>query len=264
MIRRLLRSIAVAFIALVLLASSTAAAQRSSASSNGTGTTPSVTVPTGVATDDIIIIACQIDAAAADFQTADWPTGFTELAESDNPAGQPDGQTHAIGWKRATGADSGTYTFGNVGASGDWICEAVAFSGRDTTNPPIISSTALNTSSNASGVSVTANGVTALANDDLMWVGSLDPTDSVPGSAFTPPSSPIVFTERQDVTRAFCGLSVATADAVSAGATGTISGTATFSGTGAGYVAWTVRIPVSGGGGGSPTPNRMTLLGVSE
>lgn len=73
-------------------------------------------MPASVAAGDIVILVAAIDAQTANFQAGDWPTGFTELQEADVTT---DGHSAAIGWKRLTAADSGSYTFGNLGASAD-------------------------------------------------------------------------------------------------------------------------------------------------
>jgi hypothetical protein len=51
----------------------------------------------------------------------------------------------------------------------------------------------------------------------------------------------------------------ATKENVSAGATGTQTGTFNITSGSAGYVAWTVRIPSAGGGGGATIYTRRPL-----
>lgn len=228
-------------------------AYHDSTTANGANQTPSVAVPNAggaspLAADDIVILVASTDSADADFQTADWPTGFTELAEATHAAGAPDGHSMAIGWKRLTGADTGSYTFGNIGggAAPDWVCQAFAFRGRHTTNPPVISTTAQNTSANASPVSVTANGVTALDGDDLLMISAPDVDADGIGNLHAPPTD---YIEREDSERAWTNLAGFTRENVAAGATGNITATFSLTSGGSGWVAWLVRIPVADAGG---------------
>lgn len=214
-------------------------AYRDSTTNSGSSATPSVAVPAGVAADDIVILVATIDASAANFQAGDWPTGFTELQEADITT---DGHSAAIGWKRLTGADAGSYTFGNLGASADWIAQACAFSGRHTTDPPVASAVNIQNTGQASPNTVTATGVTAVEGDDLLWASAPDVTASGDGVGHDPPTN---FTEREDAENLWSNLSIATRDNVSAGATGDISGTFTHNNT-AGWAAFLVRIPAAG------------------
>ena len=218
-------------------------AYRSSSANNGNGSSGTVPVPASAATDDIAIVALNIDGTGHGTITV---TDFTQL-DSTITVATPDGHTQAIFYKRLTAADSGNYAFSWTN-SNDWIAECALFSGRNTTNPPVASTGATNSSSNTSPVSVGANGVTALTDDDLIWIGGLDGSGLAVSAGCAPPTD---FTERQDVndtTRAWCNLSIATRDAVAAGATGTITGTYTMDGGTAGWLAFLVRIPVVSAG----------------
>jgi hypothetical protein len=173
-------------------------AYRSSSTKSTDGTsTVSVGVPAGVATDDIIVIIASKDGAAN--ATGAVPSGFTSFFT--NTACTVDGQKVTAGWKRATGADSGSYTFGAPGdAATDWICQAFAFSGRDTGNPPVAGTANVQNTGQSSPVTDNANGVTALSGDDLLWLSAPDSTVSAGVTGHTPPAS---YTERQDGTSAF-------------------------------------------------------------
>lgn len=213
-------------------------AYRSSSTNSGASATPSVGVPAGVQAGDIVIVTINIDATGAAVDPADLPASFVELAETDITF---DGQTAWVGYKRLTGADAGSYTFGNVNATADWVCQAYAFSGRHATNPPVVSTTAvLNTGGGGTSVSVTANGVTAVAGDDLLWICSPDVNATGAGNGTTPPAT---FTEAQDAENLWANSSGAYKDNVSAGATGTVSGTFNYT-SNAGYAAWLIRVPV--------------------
>jgi hypothetical protein len=215
-----------------------------STSATGNTTTPNVAVPTGVAAGDIVILAATIDSTTAAFDTGDWPTGFTELAEARPTA---DTQQIAVGWKRLTGADAGSYTFGAVDSGArPWVCQAFAFTGRHATDPPVISTSAVNNTANASPVTITANGVTAVAGDDLLMISGPDVTSDNGGNGHTAPAS---YTEREDAELSWSNLAGFSRDNVSAGATGTVSATFVTSAGNSGWAAWLVRIPAAAGGG---------------
>ena len=186
---------------------------------------PTVAPPSGVAADDIVIIG---------FTAA--PSGFTVL-ESGTFGG--DGAFYWVGWKRAGGSESGYVFTLNAGAGlRRWAISATALSGRSTGGSVITDSTA-----GASG----APSITALAGDDLVYFNFAD-TNSVDGiSAFAPPAS---FTERADLINSWAFMETATQDNVSAGATGTISGTET----GSGYSTYEVLVAVAAPAGDTTAP----------
>ena len=195
-----------------------------------------------MASGDIVILFCAIDAQAAAFDPADLPSSFTELIETDITA---DGHTAWVGWKRLTGADSGSYTFGDVGATADWVCQAFAFSGRHATNPPVASTVNVQNTPQSSPVTVSANGVTAVDGDDLWWGSAPDVTSSGAGNGHTAPTG---YTEAEDSENAWANLSGAYKENVSAGATGTVSGTFALSQDSAGWAAFLIRIPLADAG----------------
>lgn len=212
-------------------------AYRDSTSATGNNSTPSVGVPAGVQANDIVIIAISYDMQTAAVDPGDLPSGFTELDETDITA---DGHTGWIGWKRLTGADSGTYDFGSVGTAADWVCQAFAFSGRHLSNPPVASTVNVQNTAQSSPVTVTANQVTALDEDDLLWISVPDVTSSGAGNGHTAPTN---YTEQEDAENLWANLSGAVRENVSAGATGSISGTFNLSQDTAGWAAWLIRIP---------------------
>lgn len=204
---------------------------------------PSTAVPAGPQADDIVILVATIDVAAAVFEVGDWPTGFIELGEVDLTG---DGQSIAIGYKRLTGADAGSYTFGDLqnGTAGalNTIAQAYLFRGRHTTNPPEISTIAANNAANANPVSVTANGVTALDGDDLLMISAPDVRTGSIGNGHAAPTD---YTEREDAENDWANLAGFTRDNVSAGATGNITSVFSITGATAGWAAILVRIPVA-------------------
>lgn len=217
-------------------------AYHDSTTANGIDTSPSVAVPNGgggspLAADDIVILILTLDNAAISIAAGSLPSGFTEIAEVDNSL---DGQTTWLGWKRLTGADTGSYTFGDLGDENDWVLNAIAFRGRHTTDPPVKSTDASSNSGNTSPVSITANGVTAVSGDDLCWVGAADVSATGIANVFTQPTD---FTSAESGERAFSWAGAAYRNNVSAGATGSITGTLTLTSGTSGWVAWVVRIP---------------------
>lgn len=225
-------------------------AYRDSTTGSGSSATPSVSVPSGVVADDIVILVAAIDSSTADFQTGDWPTGFTELVDANITA---DGHSVGIGWKRLTGSDAGSYTFGNLGSSAEWVCQAFAFSGRHTTNPPVSSTDSIDNTGNNTPQTPSANGVTAVEGDDLLWLCAPDVDGSGNFSAWS--VVPTNFTSAESQENGFSNLLGAYRNNVSAGATGSISGEFTHSNL-SGWGCWLIRIPAAGAAAGQPTVKR--------
>ena len=187
--------------------------------------TAAVPVPSGAAADDVAVVGLYIESTTA----VTPPSGFTQKDSDTTNAGTEGGLR--VYWKRLTGADSGTWDFT---FSTSWAgAAAVLHRGRITTGDPfdgtnIARSTA--TVSTSPAVAVTP----AEASGDAVWFA----TDFSGGNTWTPPGS---YTERQDNDV----ITVATRDAISAGATGNITGTLNV----AGYSkAWlgVVRVPATG------------------
>lgn len=221
-------------------------AYHDSTTASGANQTPSVAVPNGggaspLQADDIVILVAATDDVNAVFDAGDWPTGFTELGEV-NLTG--DGHSVAVGWKRLTAADTGNYTFGNLGggATPDWVCQAYAFRGRHTTDPPVISAIATNNNANTTPVSVTANEVTAVAGDDLLMISAPDVRSSGVANGHTQPTN---YTEKEDAENAWSNLAGFTRENVSVGATGNITATLALTSSSAGWAAILVRIPAA-------------------
>jgi hypothetical protein len=214
-------------------------AYRSSSSTSFTGTTVlTATAPAGVVAADRLLAAITQDSAASAFTPA---TGWTSISNGDQAS--PDGQsTELFEKKNATGSDS--YNFVTDNNTRDAIVQVVALSGRDNVAAATFSNTT-NTTSNATPISVSMTGVTAVLGDDIVVYVSLDQTVTGDTWSFTPPAS---YTERHDVTVAeWSHLTTATQDSVSAGATGALALTATrLTGSGnAGYGGWVVAVPVA-------------------
>lgn len=216
--------------------------------------TPSVTVPVGAASGVIALGAIGIDSQPDQVDPADLPSGWVELAETDITF---DGQTAWLGYKRLSAADAGSYTWGSVGSAADYVCQCMLLSGRHATNPPVVSATAVvNTGGGGTSMTVTANSVTALAGDDLVWVSVPDVNASGAGNGHTAPAG---YTKAEDAEFLWANLCMAYKENVGAGATGTVSGSFAYT-SNAGYAAWLVRVPAAAGG--SSVAKMLASLGV--
>lgn len=211
-------------------------------SSNST-TTKSVAIPTGVVNGTIVLLAVTMD-NTGNIDSGHYPAGFTELVEIDLAT---DGQLCSVAWKRATGPESGTYTYGAIGGS-NWVVQAIALSGRHATDPPVAGTANVQDSALTSPITVSANGVTAVAGDDLVFFSFPDVTATGIGNGHTAPSG---YTKQEDDELAFSNLSISTKENVSAGATGTVSGTFALTSGTAAIAGVLIRVPAAAG---SDTP----------
>ncbi|NTU49792.1 MAG: hypothetical protein HGA87_02680 [Desulfobulbaceae bacterium] len=242
----------------------------SAESNSGLSNAPNVPVPAGAQAGDDVILVCTRDAPAENYATTK-PSGFSTL---DIASLTGDGQQIFVGHKKLSSAESGTYTFGTQPDSWYWVCQAFLFRGRDATDPiPVGGITVAELNSPVSSpVSITAAGLTAEEGDDLLYLAAPDTISSTTGT-FTPPSG---FTERTDAhADLWANLSGATKEAVSAGATGSVTGVFTASGTSAGYAAYLIRLKAASGTAVSgtfaipaisdtPTVSPLSLTGIQS
>jgi hypothetical protein len=210
-------------------------AYRSSTSHALASGVPTTTVPAGVQAGDHVIWWCTYDTSGV---VTTVPSGFTQLDDQDLTF---DGDNVCVAYKILTAADTGSYTAGNTNGNHN-TCNAVAFSGRHATNPPVISTVNTADSSHTTGFTATANGLTAVAADDLLWLVHLDTNGNNTASISTPPSG---FIARTNQMTNFSGSVSASEDNVSAGATGSLSGTIGLSGGAAAWQAWVIRLPAA-------------------
>jgi len=214
---------------------------------NGT-TALTGTAPTGVASGDRLL-AWVVQDNTGHTHTAATGWDATPLAQLTNSG--PDGQLATLFEKKnASGSDSYNFT---SSSSTRAIVIVAAWSGRDNSAAATVNSST-NTSSNASPISVAISGVTAATNDDLAYFAQLDQTVAGGAWAWSALSG---FTEREDsFNNDWISTTLWTNDAVSAGATGTLTATATLAAASAGFSGVVVALPVSGGG--SPTTTNVT------
>lgn len=189
-----------------------------------TAANAAVPVPSGVAADDVILVHIYKEGTAA----VTPPAGFTEIT----PARTATNITHHLFWKRATGADTGTYTFTWTGTL--WR-EAVAsaYSGCVTTGSPLDTGTgapvsAGRTTNASSTPAVSLTPTAAGTGRMIVWSGT-----AVNGATFTTPSG---FTLR---TSGLIWQALATLSQSSAAATGSVTGATSSSGEG---TAWLVAL----------------------
>lgn len=224
----------------------------------GNGGTPSIAVPSGVAAGDIVVLVIQRDVAGATFT---WPTGFTQLKDIDQTG---DGGSVGIAWKRLTGADAGTYTFGATVGSAAWLMAAVPLTGRHATDPPTISTDNIVNTTAGSPRTITANQVTAVDGDDILFISVPDVTTSGGGNGHS--SWTAGYTEIVDAENTIGGgndwnnVAIAKAENVGAGATGSKTVTFTMSAGSCGFAAWLLRVPASVGAG----DQNVSLTGIAS
>jgi hypothetical protein len=176
----------------------------------GSAGTIALAVPAGVAANDIIVIPIYVDTGVT---ITGYAAGFVEAPNSP-VAIPPGGGQHSVHvvWKRATGADSGTYTF-TLSASTFRAGSAIAYSGCVTTGSPWDTVGGVPTASTAtattnSTVSPPLSYTTAGPNRKLFYVSS-----NWASGAWTPPTG---MTELMDA-----GDHVHTADDLDAATAGT-------------------------------------------
>jgi len=151
----------------------------------GSGTlSPAFPVPASVAANDIILVFMYTESTPeGNAVTATPPAGFTEAPNSPiiTYNGTSEGQYQRVFWKRATGADTGTYTF-TLGANSGYVeGVAVRFTGCVTSGNPFDVTTSAN--SNTAGTTTPAVSVTTTGADRLLVFGS---TDWVTGTSTQP------------------------------------------------------------------------------
>ncbi len=238
--RRVSSHLAILIIWLLISASLGQAAYRESSSNTGSSTTATGNRPTGTTDGDWLLAWVVTDFAGT---ITGVPSGW-DLVENADLSG-PDGQTARL-YEKVASSEPASWDW-TLNGSVYWVVLVGAWSGRNTAGTLTDVGT-LNTSSNATPISVALTGVTAANGDDLAWFAELDKTAQLDVWSFT--ASPTNFTERQDTDNNWAMATLHTRDNVSAGATGTLTGTATrSSGSGnAGFSGVVVALPASGGG----------------
>lgn len=113
----------------------------------GSGTSAAIPVPAGMAANELALVFLYVETDAA----ITLPTGFTQAALAENNMVTKEHRLY-LSWKRATGADTGTYTFSWTGSA--WRSGyAMRVSGAITTGDPF-----------DTGTGATVTGVTTLVD----------------------------------------------------------------------------------------------------
>lgn len=197
--------------------------------------------------------------------TSTIPTGFTLAEEVNVAAGFRDISIRRW-WKDITDAanegSGGNYTI-TFGTAAIGYGFSVAHSGRS--SGAGTSTETNNGSAGASVLNVALSGVTAASGDDVVWVGCVAPDDDVDiFSVTSSQTAPTNYTKRSEINSLWRIGQLATRDNVSSGATGTLTGTCTYTSAGTATFGGLVLTMASsgGGGGGGGNAKRILLLGV--
>lgn len=138
-------------------------AHRATTSAYASATSVTVTAPSGIADDDILICAL-LQYKSGGGTTFTWPSGFTEIYQRQATTNFRAG----IAWKRAS-SESGDYTI-TASDTGDLIGIVSAYSGRIASGSPV--DVGSDTSYTTNDANVRGAGVTiATAGSDLLWCG---------------------------------------------------------------------------------------------
>jgi hypothetical protein len=216
-----------------------------SASAAGTAGSDTVTVSgTGFTVGDYVTLWLRVQGSTNSMSSS--PSGFsliTTVTESLANIGAAQ-QLFVYGGAYV----SGSFSFTVAGANGTTpTLIAISNSGRVSTTPTVFQSTV--SAGGSSPVSVPLTGITASANDDILWGGCIA-AGTAAGTWVT--TAPTGYTRRQEVSQngsvGYSGTScVCTIDAVSAGATGTLTGTATNAGNSGDRYGLVLALSASGG-----------------
>lgn len=177
----------------------------------GTSTSVALVVPSGVAVDHVLFVHLSLESSGANTVTP--PAGFTELTPT--PSTTRSIHTLHVFWKRATAADSGTYTF-TWSTSCYFEGLATRYTGCITTGTPIEEYTS---ASRSTAATVTpAVSLTSLSIDRLLVFGA----SNWASGSWTQPTG---FTSRGTASVVY----VATRDWPTASATGDVTATCSAS-----------------------------------
>lgn len=173
-------------------------------------TTTSIAVPSGVASGDVIVAMMYLNNTA----TVTPPAGFTEITPTPTTAG-PTAQR--CWWKRASGADTGTYAFTHASMWTEGV--AIRVTGASASDPPVLLINQV--SRDSSGTAAPAVSGSTTGADRLLVYGT---TSGGGGGSSTFPSG---FTERYDASG---WIQLSTNTQTVQGSTGSLTSTASSSG----------------------------------
>ena len=182
--------------------------QSSQTASTGTSGSITVTAPTGIQQNDLLIAHLAIN------QTVNTPTGWTSYYQAN---------TLAVFYKLASSSEPTSYVF-TFSASGAGSAAVIRLSGTDLTNPLNNSIAAYNPSS-ASSLSTGAGLAPTVTNTLLLFLTRQNST--VTASSYSTSNTSPTYTQRYNLSNATSSISAATAPY--APATDTVNNTANFS-----------------------------------
>jgi hypothetical protein len=181
-------------------------------------------------------------------ETVTW--GFTPAATGTfNVVGNSGREGHFMWATKVASSEPANYTISLGGGNGFTVkAVAASFSGRSSATPS--ASTATDDAGNsATPISTPLGGVTAASGDDIVIVTGVASSNVTGSSTFTAPAN---YTTRQNAsnTGAFDGggVAIATRDNVSAGATGTLTGSWVLGSGNADTAGAVLAFAASGGG----------------
>lgn len=232
-----------------------------SASAAGAAGSDTVTVSgTGFTAGQWITLIIRLDGNGSTFTGTPGGAGFSLITTINEALAN-------IGEPQQLSIYGGVYISGNfvvnvAGAGGTTpSCIAVAHSGRVTTAPTNFTPTQID--GGASPVSIPLAGLTASALDDVLWIGCIA-AGSTGGTWVT--TAPAGYTSRQEVSETvglnYSGTScVCTIDGVSAGATGTLTGSSANTGHSGDKYGLVLALSASGG---STAPSKFPPFGIAS
>lgn len=214
-----------------------------SANSGSTTSADSINVsaPSGLSTDDVVVVSCSQDTNGG---TITLPTGVTHFTGSPSTIGSGDSQRFAAGYKAETGTPPASYTFSTTGSQAK-SCGVMAFSGTDTSDPIDAQSLNTDTTSEASPKTIDLTAITVGGDSyDVLAYYAVD-WDSTNAETHAPPSG---WTERIDIhSGGFAGLGAATTT-LNSGDTGALTAQGTCASSSGGAFGLLVSLkPASGG-----------------
>lgn len=212
------------------------------------------TMPAGVVAHDRLLAAVIYDGFSATISGI--PSGWVQIANADHG---PDTQTMRIFEKKdASGSEGATQTWTlSLAKAGQVIIGA--WSGRDNSAAAsFVSTPGTQNTTVTSPMSLTGPSGTAVAGDDIAVFASVDQNIAANVWTFSAWSGSLI--EREDSANGnLCSSGMATQDAVSGGAFGAVSVTATSVGNDGGWGIVAVALPVAAGGGGGSTQKKNSI-----
>lgn len=178
----------------------------------GSSTTAAVPVPAGVVAGSVILVWMYVETT----QAVTPPAGFAEAPSSPVVVTGASAHDEHVFWKRATAADSGTYSF-TIAAGLAWrFAIAARFDGCVTAGSPFDVTTSAIKTTNADKLSPAVTATSTGADRLFVWSATSFVTNTS--------TAPATTTERIDVTDQAC-ITVATKPQAVAGSSGSLQGT---------------------------------------